>query len=288
MIMGTLIDMTGKKFGRLTVLRRDGVNKQGEAMWRCSCECGGEISTTGTRLRDGITKSCGCLQFEQRQAMGKANYGTGKNYIGQKFGRWTVLARSGKSTSGNALYLCKCDCGKEKVIQINTLTSGQSTSCGCSSAEITRERATIHGYSHHPLYHVLSDMIDRCYNPNSQEYQRYGARGIKVCDEWRNDKAAFVVWALTHGYERGLQIDRVDNNLGYYPDNCRFVTNRENTNNRRNTVFVEIRGDVMPVTIASELYGVNSKTMSERYRQGYRGEDLIFKGNLRRKKHGKC
>lgn len=284
--MGRLIDLTGKKFGRLTVLRRDGVNKQGEAMWHCSCECGGEISTTGTRLRNGITRSCGCLQFEQRQALGRANYGTGKNYIGQKFGRWTVLARAGKSPSDAALYLCKCECGSEKVLQINTLTSGQSNSCGCLTIEANKKRCTTHGYAHHPLYHVISDMIDRCCNPNSQEYSRYGARGIKICDEWRNNRASFIEWSLEHGYKKGLEIDRIDNNGNYCPENCRFVTRRENTNNRRNTVLVEIRGETMPLTVAAELYGIHSRTLAGRYYKGYRGEDLIFKGNLRRKKHG--
>lgn len=279
--MGKLRDITGLSFGKLTVIKRAGTSKQGEALWLCKCECGNTTITKGSFLRNGTTKSCGCLQFLQRQKMGRANKYRYKDLSGKRFGRWLVVQRA-DNAKGGVTYECICDCGTKKNVLARSLLGGVSQSCGCLKAEKTAEQSRTHGLSKHPLYHVMVDMMDRCYNPRAQEYKNYGKRGITICDEWRNDYGSFVRWGLEHGYAKGLQIDRIDNSKGYSPSNCRFVTPSVNANNRRNTVMIEVRGQVLPCAEAARIYNISPETIRRRYRAGMRGEKLIYKGKLER------
>ena len=91
------------------------------------------------------------------------------------------------------------------------------------------------GYSKHPLYKVYVKMMERCYYPKEKSFTDYGGRGIKVCNSWKNNRVTFIEWALTNGWERGLEIDRIDVNGNYEPDNIRFVTRKANANNKRST-----------------------------------------------------
>lgn len=114
-------------------------------------------------------------------------------------------------------------------------------SCGCARYELSGDSNSTHGYtrngSKHPLYAICHAIIQRCTDPNVDSYERYGGRGITVCAEWKTNRASFVEWALANGYRPGLQIDRIDNNAGYSPENCRFVDSSTNCRNRRSTVL---------------------------------------------------
>lgn len=110
------------------------------------------------------------------------------------------------------------------------------------------------------LFNVWQTMKERCENPNRQKYKDYGGRGIKVCDEW-HEASNFVKWALENGYEKGLQLDRIDNDGDYCPDNCRFVTAQENNRNRRNTKFLTVNGVTKTLMEWSEQLGVSQFTM---------------------------
>lgn len=160
------------------------------------------------------------------------------NLIGQRFGRLVVIGEAGRSKSGYVLWKCRCDCGSETVVSSDSLRSGDTTSCGCFQRERSVECNTKHGLRRHPLYTVWRSMLTRTgvYKGANDDNNRrnYIGRGISVCEEWQ-DFRNFYEWSVAHGYETGLQIDRTDNDLGYSPDNCRWVTQRENTNNRRNT-----------------------------------------------------
>ena len=123
------------------------------------------------------------------------------------------------------------------------------------------------GRPDHPLTAVLRSMHHRCENPKNEAYERYGGRGITVCEEWSMENAAdFISWALANGWEKGLEIDRIDNSKGYSPDNCRFVTSSQNSRNRRSNRYVNIFGETMLLVEAFEKYSVvNKKQFELRY-----------------------
>lgn len=148
--------------------------------------------------------------------------------IGKKINMLTIKKLSHIKGKYDKYYLCRCECGNEKVIVYRSLKAGVTKSCGC----LAIKTATKHGFSNHKLYFVLQGMIERCTNSNHRAYCRYGARGISVCDEWIKDKNSFFTWAINNGYQEGLSIDRIDNDKGYYPDNCRWTTDSEQNINK--------------------------------------------------------
>lgn len=152
--------------------------------------------------------------------------------IGKRFGRLSVLKIDHRK-NGKAYFLCACDCGGHPVIEISQLKSGKTKSCGCLRREIAAKRTHIHGGRRTRLYKTWSNMISRCVTPTDPHYPSYGARGIRVCDEWRHDFAAFRDWALSKGYTDNLTIDRKDNDGDYKPSNCQWITRSENTQKER-------------------------------------------------------
>ena len=163
---------------------------------------------------------------------------------GQTINRLVVIRECGRK-GGHVLWLCRClgkngdDCGNEVIVLANDLRRGHTQSCGCLSRELVRERNMTHGCTHEPWYTTYEGMMRRCGHwegASECELRNYRDRGIEVCTEWRESPLAFGNWLLAHGWRKGLQIDRIDNNKGYSPENCRVVTRRDNLNNRRNTL----------------------------------------------------
>ena len=137
----------------------------------------------------------------------------------------------------------------------------------------------VHGLSYEPLFNVLHCMHYRCENENHSQYKDYGAKGITVCDEWSMDNAeAFISWALEHGWKKGLEIDRIDNKKGYSPDNCRFVSKKENCRNRRSNKHVVVNGEEMLLCEAIERFCVVDKNEFERryYHRKWPLEKALF------------
>ena len=156
---------------------------------------------------------------------------------GKKFGKLTVLDRAENSNNGHARWLCICECGNKTIVTSDSLRSGKTVSCGCHGKQMLREkgRRTTHGLRNHKLYGVWRSMKERCTLETHKYYKDYGGRGIKVCKLWMNDFQSFYVWAMSNGYKEGLTIDRIDNNKGYEPSNCRWVTMAIQNKNKRNT-----------------------------------------------------
>lgn len=183
-------DLTGRKFGRLTVLEFHGKDKDRRIQWKCLCECGNETIVTGKRLRNGDTKSCGCLH-------------------------------------------------KEKFTHIT------------------------HGKRQTRLYSIWRNMLNRCEYKSHIEYSRYGGRGIKVCDEWK-DFLTFYNWAITHGYADDLTIEREDVNGNYEPSNCKWATSREQSRNTRRNRILEYNGKKQCVADWEEETGISRSLIQQR------------------------
>ena len=147
--------------------------------------------------------------------------------LGQRFGKIVVTAKAGRDATSHQLVRIKCDCGVEKTAKANSVAKGRIKSCGCSRYD----KVTTHNKSTHPIYNIWKNMLRRCYNAEHKHYHRYGGRGIDVFEPWRDSVETFFNWALTNGWEQGLELDRENNEKGYYPDNCRFVTRRVNVHN---------------------------------------------------------
>ena len=155
--------------------------------------------------------------------------------IGEKFNRLTILKEVEKNKRGARQFLCRCDCDDETliVVPLNHLRSGHTKSCGCLKIEKAIKDSTKHELCGHSLYSVWSGIKDRCLNKNNTNYESYGGRGIKICDEWINDFSVFYKWAIDAGWEEGLDTDRINNDGNYEPSNCRFVTYQQNNENKR-------------------------------------------------------
>lgn len=160
-----------------------------------------------------------------------------KDLTGQRFGRLVVVERAGSNERKHATWLCRCDCGKTITLLGYNLRSGNTNSCGCLNSDEARKRFITHNMSRSRLYNVWSGMKRRCCNPNSQRYHQYGGRGITICNEWLHDFQAFYEWAMANGYDENAAhgqctIDRIDNDKGYSPDNCRWVDMKTQRHNR--------------------------------------------------------
>ena len=199
--------------------------------------------------------------------------------IGKRFGRLTVIAEGDKSgTSRQARWVCRCECGRiTSPILGNKLRSGETKSCGCYKRDLVIERSTKHNLCHTRIHNIWVGMKNRCYNPNSPKYHRYGARGIRVCDEWLNNLEAFYDWAMANGYQDDLSIDRRDNDGNYCPENCRWATSEVQSNNKGHHIMLEINGETKTIAQWARETGLKYRTIHARYNRGWTGESLIRK-----------
>lgn len=165
-----------------------------------------------------------------------------KDLTGQKFGRLTALYKL-HNTKGRTKWLCACECGNLKEVLSFNLVGCKTKSCGCYHKERDSESHKIHGKRQSRLYIIWKNIKQRCYNKNRKDYIYYGARGIAVCDKWKDDFMAFYEWAMNNGYDDNLTIDRIDVNSNYSSDNCRWVDMKQQNRNKRNIKQYTINGE---------------------------------------------
>jgi hypothetical protein len=210
--------------------------------------------------------------------------GISKDIANVRFGRLTALEKIKTSIGGHAIWKCICDCGSIKEVSGVSLRGGDIVSCGCYRREKMRSTALKHGNGrtgkHTPEYNVWLGIKARCTRPGATAYDQYGGRGINVCDRWLD----FVKFLEDMG-ERppGTTIDRINNDLGYEPKNCRWATKREQSKNRKITVFYEYNGKRLTLSEWSEELGIKRITLYTRISLGWT-IDRVLGTPLRRKR----
>lgn len=197
----------------------------------------------------------------------------------REFNYLTVICFSHKQKQGlctQYYWKCRCVCGKEILVTRNSLMRGRK-SCGCMSnishtGSSYHGGVATHGDSRTRLYKIFHKMKERCYyDKNSKYYQD----GIIVCDEWKNSYETFKEWALSHGYNDRLTLDRIDNTKNYCPENCRWATKKEQQNNKRNNIRLTFKGEELTLSQWADRLGWSYSSLANRYKRGWSVERML-------------
>lgn len=189
---------------------------------------------------------------------------------GLRFGRLVVVRQADfKGGNGNLYWECLCDCGNTKTIMGSNLLQGKTVSCGCYRNEVVAQRRRTHGDSYSRLYYIWIAMNRRC--GRIGRYKR-----LRVCDEWKAFEP-FRDWAIANGYQENLTIDRIDNERGYEPSNCRWATYKQQANNTSVNLRITVNGETHTPSEWEEITGIKQATIRYRWHRGRRGNDLFAK-----------
>ena len=292
------MDYSGFVFGDIKVLKRaDGdlercrksKREKGtttDPIYTCECLlCGKIFDRNIYNVKKNKFQNCGCqnLQYDLR---------------GKKFGKLTAIEPVGLDKHKEMTWRCLCDCGNEYIAKSYALRTGKTTQCReCALKQIgdaNRKYFLTHEHPTPPnkiiesekyptitrrLRETYTNMKTRCYNSNSLSYYRYGGRGIKICDEWKDNFLTFALWALDNGYREDLTIDRIDNNGDYEPNNCRFVSRTEQANNRVSSTKLEYNGEFDTLANWSRRLGMPYYYIQYRIYKGRSMEDIVNEFN---------
>lgn len=187
-----------------------------------------------------------------------------ENLEGKKFNYLTVIERVKKENSKQTYWKCKCECGNITITTSPHLKDGHTRSCGCLQKQKMKEIMTTHNLSNTRIFKIWCGIKDRTMRTTHKSHKNYGAKGIKMCDEWMNSFEAFYNWAINNGYQEYLTIDRINNNDDYKPNNCRWITMKAQQNNRTNNHNITYKGITHTMKEWSEILGINYTTLSMR------------------------
>lgn len=202
-----------------------------------------------------------------------------------RFGKLTVIKRVNRPDLNRPMWECRCDCSKIVEVASGSLNHRKdgTKSCGC----LHKSKGLKHNLSNSRLYHIWDNMKRRCSNKNATGYENYGARGIFVCEEWADKKSgalSFINWANENGYNDKLTLERKNNNENYSPENCKWITHKEQQNNKRTNVYIEIDGETKTIKQWSESTGLSYTCIVLRMKKGLSGKELIEPSKARKSK----
>lgn len=247
-------DITGNKYNMLTAVELVRKDPKG-AIWRFRCDCGNYIERPRCAVtsKNSKTKSCGCLLHSIKEDL-----------TGMRFNRLTVLGFSHRTGRRRMIWKCQCDCGNIVYVDREHLKDGHTKSCGCYNKDMIGNLNKKTGQTGTRIFYVYHNMHMRCERKVEDQYKNYGGRGIRVCDEWSGEHGFenFLQWSKETGYDPNAKrgectLDRIDVNGDYSPDNCRWVTQLVQGNNKRNNLYISINGEIDTVTNMVRKYGLN-------------------------------
>ena len=197
-----------------------------------------------------------------------------KDITGQKFGRLTAIRPTRKDEKRRTYFwYCCCECGKTLEIRLESLTTGNTKSCGCYNKEILLKHATKHGHCQHRLYKRWKNMMERCYKVLHPDYNNYGGRGIDVSDEWKNFDSFSK--DMDESFMDNMTLDRIDNDKGYSKENCRWATPKEQGNNRRTNKILTYNNESKTLSEWSSFLGIPKHVIWNRLHQGWSVDKAI-------------
>lgn len=267
----------------------------GRKAWLCKCKCGNEKYILLGTLSSKRIRDCGCGFYKLNQ------------YNNKKFGMLTINKTFRERIHGKINIMCEatCECGNKITTICSEIKRGKILSCGCVSHkflaskleenpfiikknqfEVLEKSFKKNTYKNilKRLKHIYFFMKERCYNQQHISYKNYGGRGITICDEWLNDFEEFYQWALQNNYSVGLSIDRIDNNKGYFPENCRWVTKEKQSNNRKNCIKYDVDGEMLSIAEIAKKCNIKYGTFLTRLKSGLTLEQAMsYKKNYKRK-----
>lgn len=207
-----------------------------------------------------------------------------KDLTGQKFGKLTVIKRVEDYVQHNdrhrIMWECKCECGNVIVVRGDDLKSGHTKSCGCLKLEHTKVINERHGLYKTRIYTIWKNIKQRCFNKKNRDYKNYGLRNILMCDEWTDKENGFMNfynWAIQNGYSDDLSIDRIDVNGNYSPFNCRWTTDIEQANNKRNNHYVTYKNKTQSLSRWCKELNLRYDTIKNRIYKGWTPEEAFEK-----------
>lgn len=195
-----------------------------------------------------------------------------EDLTGRRFGKLLVLGENHSTKRNRRYWNCRCDCGNTRIVPTAFLNNGRVEKCSSCCKKAQSENAikvskSKHGMVKTKLWRCWRSMRTRCSYPRTNGYNNYGGRGIKVCDEWDKSFEKFMEWAYSNGYEENLTLDRIDVNGDYCPENCRWLTIKQQANNKRTNFVITHNGVSHTLSEWSEITGINKNTLESRLKK---------------------
>lgn len=197
------------------------------------------------------------------------------NLTGQRFGHWLVLEQAAPGEGYSTRWLCECDCGTIKTVDAQLLRSGRSQSCGCLQEEIRLQSPHSLVDGDIRLRMIYRSIVGACEDPRNIKYDKFGAKGARVCDEWRNDFKAFEKWSMEHGYEAGAFLLRYDVLQGFSPWNCKWTHTRDKGQGRKGSIMITANGETHSLAEWSRITGLHRSSIEERLLRGATPEEAV-------------